>query len=194
MRTLLTAAIGLLFAAVLCPGLLHDPGPVQAGTALRLDTGGLVANAALIVEGRVLATHALETAGGIETEVLLEVERTFEGEDQPHRLVRFPGGVLPDGRAMLLAGMPRLRPGESVLLFLTGEGPSGIRMPVGLAQGKYTVLRRRDGTKALSRDTAGVSLLHPTTGRPTGSSARVVRGYAELVAEIEAALARKRAR
>ncbi len=194
MRTFLSAAIGLLLAALVTPGLLRDGAPVQAGTALRLDTDGLVQNAALILEGRVLAAHPLEGATGIETEYLLEVERTFEGEDLPHRLVRLPGGVLPDGRGLALAGMPRIEPGEALLLFLTQEGRSGIRMPVGLAQGKYAVQRRRDGTKVLTRDVSGVSLLSPETGQVAASEGRVVRGYAELVAEIEAAVARKHAR
>lgn len=197
MRNLLYAAIGFLLAALLSPGLLRKAEPVEAGTALRLDTDGLVQNAALILEGRVLAAHVLEGPTGIETEYLLEVERTFEGEDLPHRLVRIPGGVLPNGRGLVLAGMPRIEPGESLLLFLSQEGASGLRMPVGLAQGKYAIQRRRDGTKVLTRDTAGVSLLSPETGELVSSTAlenRVVRGYAELVAEIEAALTRKHPR
>lgn len=167
---------------------------VQAGTAVRLDTAALTRSAALVVEGRVLASRALESSAGIETEHLLEVERTFKGVDLPHRVIRVPGGVLKDGRGMLLSGMPRICPGEDVLLFLSPESPNGVRMPVGLAQGKYTVLRRPDGTKALVRDAAEVALVDRRTGALERTRGRVVRDYAETVARIEAALVRKESR
>lgn len=193
MRRLVTAS-GLTALALVCLVTFarHTPG-VSAGTAVRMDVTGLVRNANLIVEARVLSRRTVETPGRLETEYLLEVARTFEGEDQPLRAIRMPGGVRPDGSGMVLAGMPRLESGESVLLFLSQQGETGIRMPVGLAQGKYHVRVTESGEKLLERSTAGLSLVNETTGGPVPGTGREVRTYASVVAEIEAALARKRA-
>jgi len=191
MRSSLTVTIGLLFVALIGPGIWYDAESVQAGTAVRLELPELVENADLIIETRVLAARALESAGGIETEYLLEVHRTFEGDDQPYRLLRIPGGVLPDGRGLLLSGLPRIRTGEDVLLFLSKESETGVRMPVGLAQGKYRVVKLSDGSKALVRNTAGMALVDRKGGVLTTPHARQVRDYVETVARIEAALALK---
>lgn len=194
MRSLLTVTIGLLFAALLWPSLWKDAAGVRAGTAVRLELPELVQNSDLILEGRVLAARSFESMSGIETEYLLEVARTFEGEDQPHRAIRIPGGVLPDGRALLLSGLPQIGTGEDVLLFLSRKSASGVRMPVGLAQGKYRVVTRRDGSQVLVRHASGVSLIHPQSGALTTPRARLVREYVDMVAEIEAALALKHSR
>lgn len=166
---------------------------VRAGTAVRMDVADLVRDADLIVEARVLAGRAERIANRVETEYVLLVERTFEGEDQPLRKLRMPGGVLADGSGMVLAGMPRIGEGESVLLFLTEEGETGIRMPVGLAQGKFTVARTEQGEKLLTRSVAGLSLVNGETGAEVPGTGREVRTYASMVASIEAALVAKRA-
>jgi hypothetical protein len=191
----LTAAALLVLAAVL---FLDRPGSsadVEAGTALRMDIPGLVEYTELILEGRVLSTHSLRGADGrIETEYLLSVERTFEGEDLGYRAIRLPGGVLEDGSGMILAGMPWIEAGEDLLLFLTEEAASGIRMPVGLAQGQFQVMTDHSGNKSLLRDDDGVGFVHPGTGEMSESDGVTVRDYAAVVAEIEAALAGKRSR
>ena len=166
---------------------------VRAGTAVRMDLPALVRNADLIVEARVLSAKALESAGRIETEYLLFVERTFEGEDHSLRTLRMPGGVLPDGRGMILAGMPRLASGETALLFLSERGETGIRVPVGLAQGKYEVTYTETGEKLLARSIAGLSLVNGETGQEVPGTGREVRTYASVVAGIEAALSAKHA-
>ena len=53
--------------------------------------------------------------------------------------------VLEDGSGMILAGMPRIAAGEETLLFLSAEGATGVRMPVGLSQGKFRVIQTEDG-------------------------------------------------
>ena len=129
MRLLSVAATATIvgFAGV---AVLTHPGGVAAGTAIRMEIAELVDGAELIVEGRILTTTSFESEGRIETEYLIEVDRTFAGEDQPYRAMRLPGGVLEDGSGMILAGMPRIAAGEKTLLFLSGEGTTGVRMPV----------------------------------------------------------------
>lgn len=166
---------------------------VRAGTAVRMDVTGLVQSSDLILEARVLSGEARRVGNRVETEYVLLVERTFEGEHLPLRAVRMPGGVLPDGSGMVLAGMPRLGEGESVLLFLSAEGESGIRMPVGLAQGKFGVTRTEAGEKLLTRSIAGLSLVNGQTGDEVPGTGREVRTYASMLASIEAALVAKRA-
>ncbi len=192
MRLLPFAATALI-VGLAGVAIVSRPGGVVAGTALRMEVPELVRGSDLIVEGRVLSGEAFESDGRIETEYLIEVERTFVGEDQPYRAVRIPGGVLPDGSGMMLAGMPRITPGETALLFLSEAGATGVRMPVGLAQGKFQVLEAESGAKTLVRDSSGVTLVDRSGALHRGEG-RSVLGYAQVTAEIEAALAARRAR
>jgi len=90
---------------------------------------------------------------------------------------------------MLLAGMPRVTAGENVLLFLTEEAGSGIRMPVGLAQGKFSVVVESSGRKSLVRNGACIGPLGPESGSLGHGQSVGILQYAAVVAEIEAALA-----
>ncbi|MEW6072064.1 MAG: hypothetical protein AB1726_05625 [Planctomycetota bacterium] len=194
MRTLIALA-ALLGAVLVFLGRPPATPRVEAGTALRMDIPALARTAELILEGHVLATHPREREDGrIETEVLLQVERTFAGADEVYRTLFLPGGVLPDGRGLILPGVPGLRAGEDVLLFLTAAARSGVRMPVGLAQGKLGVVRQEGGAKALVRDDGGVGLLDPASGRIRHGRGVAVLDYATVVAEIEAARAGRQAR
>ncbi|MDF1798389.1 MAG: hypothetical protein P1V81_04375 [Planctomycetota bacterium] len=188
MRTLLTLlAFGALSLLVSRP-LFTEPA-VRAGTALRMDVPDLVEAADLVLEGRVLSATPVETEEGlIETEYELAVDRTFRGDDVFLRSVRLPGGVLEDGRGMLLAGVPHLREGEDALLFLSHAGPRGVRLPVGLAQGRYRIVTRLDGSKLAVRDQSDLGLVDPSTGDLLEADGLHIRDYAELVAEIEASM------
>ncbi len=188
MRSVLTILAVTGLALLLLRPALRGPG-VRAGTALRMDVPDLVEAADLVVEGRVLAARAVETASGlVETEYELLVDRTFRGAPVATRTLRLPGGVLDDGRGMVLAGVPRLLEGEDALLFLSAPGSRGVRMPVGLAQGRYRVLTRLDGSRVAVRDQADLGLVDPATGRLLGEGGAHVRDYADLVAEIQAAM------
>ena len=193
MRRFATACLMSALAFLFLVSFAHRPAGVRAGTTVRLDVAGLVQRSELILEARVLSSQPLEVGGRIETEHLLFVERTFQGDDQALRVVRLPGGVRADGSGMLLAGMPRLETGETVLLFLSEQGETGIRVPVGLAQGKYSVLYTETGEKLLARSTAGLSLVSGETGSAVPGTGREVRTYSSVVADIEAALVKKRA-
>ena len=183
----------LVASLLLVMGIPSPDSHVSAGTAVRLDVADLASNASLILEGRVLTSLVFgHDEGRVETEYLIEVERTFLGEDLPYRSIRIPGGVLPDGSGMLLAGMPHISDGEELLLFLTGESEGGVRMPVGLAQGKFRVVRSADGTKMLEREGLGVTLVDGNTGSSAPAPPQSLWDYADIVAQVEAALARRR--
>ena len=192
MRSLLIC--GLAAIAYLIAGPFFRTDGVSAGTAVRLDVQDLAYNSALIVEGRVLTSRTVDIEGLVATEYLVEIERTFEGSDQTYRSICLPGGVRADGSGMLLAGMPMVFEGDTSLFFLTSESSNGMRMPVGLSQGKFDVVRMADGTKQLVRDASEVTLVNPVTGTPAGPVGRAIYDYAEVVADIERGLAKKRGR
>ncbi len=185
---LLPPFLGLFAAAAFLAFARASSNGVEAGTALRMDVPELARRSDLIVEGRVLSQKPLETSHGlIETEFLIEVERTLAGEHVPLRAIRLPGGLLPDGRGLLLAGMPSMRVGESVLLFLTPRSQGGVRMPVGLAQGKLRVVANAAGEKLLVGDPGALGLVSAAGAEVGLAEGLSVLPYAEVVAQIEAA-------
>lgn len=181
MRTILVCLT--LLTLVVVP-LVVDGGPrsepVSAGTAVRFELEELAREAELIVEGQVLRTHGVRRAGRIETEVLLAVERTHAGRDEALRWITLPGGVLPSGDGLLLAGMPRLAVGERVVLFLSAANSLDVRVPVGLAQGKWSVLRATDGRRWVRQAPAARGVL--VDGPP---SERAL-DYADFLARVTA--------
>src|SRR5262245_1782150 len=185
---LLPPFLGLFAASAALAWMHAASGGVEAGTALRMDIPELARRSDLIVEGRVLSLKPLESDHGlIETEFLIEVERTLAGSDLPLRAVRLPGGILPDGRGMLLAGMPALRAGESVMLFLTAPAANGMRMPVGLSQGKLGIVENPAGEKLVVCDAGAVDLVGSGGAAVAQADGLSVLPYAEVLAQIEAA-------
>ena len=164
---------------------------VRAGTALRMDVEQLVARAGLVVEARVVSTRpVLSASGRIDTEIRLSVRRTFWGEDRGDRVVRLPGGEMPStGRGLVVAGMPRLVPGEDALLVLSEEGAEGLRVPVGLAQGHFRLVHDDAGVRRAVRGGSGLALADPRTGALEMGGAGGSWPYAELAERVERAVA-----
>jgi hypothetical protein len=202
----------LLAAIAVASFPLWSGAPAQAGTAVRMDIAGLVDRADVVIEARVSSARAVLGPGKrIDTEYTLIVERTFYGDSAPPppgdraetRVIRLPGGVLPDGRGMVIAGIPALSSGERAILFLTRADATGMRMPVGLAQGRLRVVTDAAGKRSLVQDSAGVALVESRTDVAVRGDARTdvavhaggkaVLDYAATVAEIEARAAHKRA-
>lgn len=185
---LCTLALGIL-AVALPKGPRND---VDAGTAVRLDIPELVNEAELVLEGRIRSQRVVESAPRrVETEYTIEVDRWFTAEGGTELRVRIPGGVLPDGSGLLIPGMPRIQEGEEVLLFLSEAGSTGVRMPVGLSQGKFRVERSLSGARSLSRRHGSLTTIDAVTGVSEDAGGSVVYDYAEVVAEIHAAVERK---
>jgi hypothetical protein len=165
---------------------------LHAGTALRLDIEDLARRAALAIEGRVLATRAFRDERGlVRTEFTLSVHRTFTGEPFGTRTFALPGGVLADGSGTALSGMPAIDLGEDVLLFLSAESANGLRMPVGLAQGKFRLVRDAQGRAGLERAPADLLLLDRRTRALAPDAPAGVLAYEEVVRRVAAALRAK---
>jgi hypothetical protein len=94
---------------------------------------------------------------------------------------------------MLVPGLPRLALGEDAILFLSKADPDGLRMPIGLAQGRLRLGSVAGGRKVLVRDQVGLELAQDPGAAPRAVDERAVLDYAEVVAEIDAAVARRRA-
>lgn len=179
-------AIGL----VLC---WPAPAPADAGSALRMNLEELVEGSALVVEARVQAAHPGRDARGlIYTDYDLDVERTFYGADAPTRTVRLPGGMLPSGRGMMFPGLPELAVGEDVLLLLSRASRDDLRMPVGLAQGKFRLVTNAEGDRYAVRAPSSAALID-ARGQ-VGHGGLDIMTYADLSARVQAAVNGKRAR
>jgi hypothetical protein len=86
--------------------------------------------------------------------------------------------------------MPTLAAGERVILFLSRpSGDAAWEMPIGLAQGKWSVRAIPGGRKIVERDVGGLALVDGEGVVAHG--AQIVRDYADVIAEIHAALARR---
>jgi len=169
--------------------------PVDAGTAVKLDVPGLVDRAELVFEGRVRAIEcARDDRGRIETRYTIDVSRTLFGDALPARVVRVPGGVLPDGSGLVLPGLPRLALDEEALLFLSAESRAGLRVPVGLAQGRFRIEHTEDGGKRFVRDVTDLALVDEHGHLvPEGAAAQTF-DYAETIARVQAAVSVRQAR
>lgn len=185
MHQVLKAALAVLsvgFASVLVPPL------ARAGTAVRMTVPELVDNAELVFEGRVLDARAIPAANGrVVTEYFVSVHETYWGLPYGTQTFRLPGGVLPNGNGMVVSGMPEVTVGEDAIFFLTEESAGGNRMPVGLAQGKFSVVLDTLGDKQLARNQEGLMLANPATGAVVPANERALLDYDAVVATIRSA-------
>ena len=189
MRRLIAALICIAAVSWSVLATQHDPS-IKAGTAARLGVSDMASKADLVIEGQIQDSNVVVGETGlIETEYLLSVDRTFWGADLGSRTVRLPGGVLPDGSGMMIPGMPKLSVGEDVLLFLAPESEWGMRMPMGLSQGKFRIVTNFSGERRLVRDDSPLHFVDPVTGELQEGSSSASLDYAAVVAEIHAALA-----
>ncbi len=190
-RSLLFALLALAALTALPP----QPSTARAGTAVRMDLDELVEAADLVLEARVTAeSPVLGDNGLVYTDLQLEVERTFWGEDLPLRTIRVPGGALPGGRATMIPGLTHPGLGESALLMLSSPSLGGVRIPCGLSQGCYRILTPLSGTKVATREGSPEALIDPVTGQLSHGQHAQVLDYAELKARCLAACSAKQIR
>ncbi len=192
MRTV-TLALALLVAPTLFVLVLRSLERTAAGgTALELSTDQLVDSSSLVVEGRVASATGVECARWIiYTDIELVVDRTFWGESRELRHFRLPGGVLPDGRGMLLPGVPLPQLHQRGIWFLSGSSPDGVRIPVGMGQGILRLLPPTGRERYLERDTRSLTLAPAGGAEVFDARGRTLVGYADTVAAIHAAVARR---
>jgi hypothetical protein len=129
---------------VACLALSH----AEASRVRPVNVEEMTERAARIVTGRCTEVRTVaDPVLGVElTEITLEVERSLKGEPAPRITFRTLGAASVDEPPLRgVVGMPRFRPGEKVILFLYAESRSGLTSPVGLGQGKFLVVKDKQG-------------------------------------------------
>lgn len=163
---------------------------VDASTVQKLSIEDLAVRCEVALEARVTSkSSTLDAHGRIGTDYALSVAHTFAGAHLAQRTIRLPGGVLADGRGLVLSGLPELVVGEDAILFLSGENPRGERLPLGLAQGRLRVERTAEGARYVVLDAQDLELVDGN-GRPVARDiGPCAAPYAAIRARIEAACA-----
>jgi len=103
----------------------------------------MTTRAAVIFSGRCTHIRYEQDAvlGTDVTRATFRVQQAIKGDLGPTIEVKFLGGQ------NKLAGIPTFRKGEEVVLFLYGTSALGFSSPVGLGQGKFTVVTDKRGRK-----------------------------------------------
>jgi hypothetical protein len=134
---------------------LLAPATADASRIRPVNLEEMIGRSATIVAGRCLdvATERHPDLGLDVTRITLQVDRTLKGRGGPTLTVRMAGADPAGGRGPRVAGLPAFRRGEEVILFLYGESTVGLTSPVGLGQGKFTVVKDKQGRRiALNGD------------------------------------------
>jgi hypothetical protein len=119
--------------------------------AVRPDRELIRRSDATVIATALTSYSILNEAGGIETVTSISVEEVIKGDLAGSTVnVIEPGGVY-DGKAMLLAGVPRFVEGRRMLLFLMKTGKDRWSV-LDLVIGKFTFADDRLGQKLLVRD------------------------------------------
>lgn len=182
------AVLALALAAVVAAAP-----PAAATTYVPVADRALLAEAAAVVEARVLSVESAPVAGRWPaTDYLVEVDKLVAG-DIPGRnlIVRLPGGTRPDGSGVELYGIPRFGVGEEVFLFLQ-PGDDGTFRVVHLMLGAFRE-RVVSGRRVLLRDLAG-ALAIDLPGNPPAAELlgpRDAEAFSRWVADAAAGVERE---
>ena len=167
-------------------------GAAAATVARPVTVEQLAREADAVVQGRVTRMESRWAADGrhIVTRVTVRVSRVLRGAAAGEVTLEIPGGAV-GGFGQRVDAAPSFEPGEEAVVFLrrTAAGRSLVH---GLAQGKFRILERADGSRVAVRSASDVALLQPGTGALLHGQGRTLLEYADLVAQIEAGRAGKR--
>ena len=112
--------------------------PLGASVTVSAEFREIVAEATLIVRGRITDVRAVAVGGrGVESIGTIAVDGVLKGTSSSFVAVRVPGGVL-GGRKFTMTGAPTLRIGHEAVFFLKRD-QDGAWRPIGLTQGIYRV-------------------------------------------------------
>jgi len=158
---------------------------VSATTLARMSVNEMAQRAAVVVQARCDANQTSWDAGEIWTFTTFTVEETRKGTAAGNLRVRLLGGRAGDITSTV-AGVPRFRAGEEVVLFLekTGRGDYSV---VGWIEGTFRIrIDRRSGQKIVTQDTAGFEVYDPAKREFRPAGIRDGR-LADFKADVEAA-------
>ena len=116
----------------------------EQGSAMRvklLTLEQMVERAEVVFVGRCLTSTSQEDPQFRRTVTVTEFEvvEPLKGRLGETHVVKQYGSI-GEGTSHRIAGMPTYTPGEDVILFLYGESQYGLTSPVGISQGKFTIV------------------------------------------------------
>lgn len=117
----------------------------RATMTVRLDLPQIVAAADRAFVGRVVSVHSDRDQAGLpSTWVTFAVDQVIKGTVGSGLTIKQFGTTTPlsDGKIVHFAGLPTYTSGEEMVIFLSGESTAGFCSPIGLAQGKFPIVRR----------------------------------------------------
>ena len=116
-----------------------------ATMTIRLDLPQIVAAADRAFVGRVVSVHVDRDQSGLpSTWVTFAVDQVIKGTVGSGLTMKQFGAATPlsDGSMLHLPGLPTYAAGDEMVIFLSGESAAGFCSPIGLAQGKFPIVRR----------------------------------------------------
>ena len=113
--------------------------PLDAHLVLPAEFGEVVADASLIVRGRVTDVRSVSVPGAIDSIATVAVENVLKGHASGFIYVRVPGGLIGRTR-FVMSGAPAFRTGQRAILFLRPSATDTSYRPIGLTMGVYPVL------------------------------------------------------
>ena len=140
---------------MLCISLLASP--LAATTVQRFDLAALTANAERIVVGVCNRADPQLVGGQIYTRYLFAIDQSLKGSAISQLELHLPGGRL-QGVFTRISGMPVFTPGEEAVLFLTGANELGHAWPIGLAQGRFSIIRNETDNPRVFQELDGLTL------------------------------------
>lgn len=125
----------------------------SASTFARVpDLAELAERSSAVVQGQVAAATVREAPYGLATRYEVAVERTLAGEAGDAVVVELPGGRREDGLVQTFSGVPVLRPGDEVVVFVPRAGERASIAGVLPVRGDGVVvdpLARADGPRSV---------------------------------------------
>ena len=157
---------------LLCLSILASP--LTATTVQRFDLADLVTRADRIVVGTCDSADSRLIDGQIYTRYTFSIDRALKGEVVPRLELHLPGGYL-QGIFSRIAGMPVFAPGDETVLFLTPTNQLGHAWPVGLAQGRFSIIRDGRNHPRVFQALDGLSL-HSTKAAKKAAAVDPIQG------------------
>jgi hypothetical protein len=127
--------------------------PLAATTLARMNLRQLATAATAIVRARCVGNASAWDAGEIWTETQFQTLETYKGLIPAQFPVRLIGGKV-GGIESIVSDVPRFRPGEEVVLFLS-QPRNGSYSLIAWAEGTFRVRRDAAGRAYVTEDSAG---------------------------------------
>lgn len=163
--------------------------PVDTSLATSLLITDMIDRSDLIAIGRCVDTKSVWANRTLLTLTTISVAETLKGAEPETITVALPGGIDANRKfpvAMSFPGAPRISPGEDLFLFLTANPEvAGSYTVTGFSQGKFSILKDKEGEHFVTRDLTN-TMLKNNNGVRRGSAD--MTPLASLKAQVKAHL------